>query len=124
MIRDLQYNDGIPEDSRFASYSDFFKDTLKSLNEEEGRAKIRKVRELTKLAEAELGCSVTHLALAWVASHPNTSTVILGATKPEQVVDNLKALDVIPKLTPEILDKIDAILQNKPAATVSDGAKL
>jgi aryl-alcohol dehydrogenase-like predicted oxidoreductase len=46
--------------------------------------------------------------------------VILGASKPEQVVDNLKALDVIPKLTPEILDKIEAILQNKPAPTVSD----
>jgi aryl-alcohol dehydrogenase-like predicted oxidoreductase len=118
--RDLQYNNGIPADSRFAAHSDFFKDTLKSFNEEEGRAKIRKVQELTKLAETELGCNVTHLALAWVARNPNTSTVILGASKPEQVVDNLKALDVIPKLTPDILDKIEAILQNKPAPTVSN----
>jgi len=121
MVRDLQYNNGVPADSRFAAHSDFFKDTLKSLNEEEGLSKIRKVQALSTLAETELGCSVTHLALAWVAKNPNTSTVILGASKPEQVVDNLKALDVIPKLTPEILDKIEAILQNKPAPTVSDG---
>lgn len=67
----------------------------------------------------ELGCTITHLALAWVAKNPNTSTVILGASKPEQVLDNLKALDVIPKLTPEIMDKIEAILENQPAALVS-----
>ncbi|KAG2037557.1 NADP-dependent oxidoreductase domain-containing protein [Suillus americanus] len=121
MIRNLQYNNGVPADSRFAAHSDFFKDTLKSLNEEEGLSKIRKVQQLTTLAETELGCSVTHLALAWVAKNPNTSTVILGASKPEQVVDNLKALDVIPKLTPEILDKIEAILQNKPAPTPTFG---
>ncbi|KAG9309074.1 NADP-dependent oxidoreductase domain-containing protein [Chiua virens] len=110
-----KYNDGIPENSRFAAHSDFFKDTLKSLNEEEGRAKISKVQQLTKFAETELGCSVTHLALAWIAKNPNTSTVILGASKPEQVLDNLKALEVIPKLTPEIVDKIEGILNNKPA---------
>ncbi|KAG1716201.1 hypothetical protein ID866_941 [Astraeus odoratus] len=110
-----KYNDGIPEGSRFAIHTKFFKDTIKSLGEEDGREKIRKVKELNKLAETELGCSVTHLALAWVARNPNTSTVILGATKPEHVVDNLKALDVIPKLTPEILDKIEDILKNKPA---------
>lgn len=66
----------------------------------------------------ELGCSVAHLALAWIARNPNTSTVILGASKPEQVVENLKALDVIPKLTPEILDKIEEILKNKPSPIV------
>lgn len=58
------------------------------------------------------------LALAWIARNPNTSTVILGASKPEQVVENLKALDVIPKLTPEILDKIEEILKNKPSPIV------
>lgn len=68
---------------------------------------------------SELGCKVSHLALAWVAKNTNTSTVILGATSPEQIVDNLKALDVIPKLTPEILAKIEAIVNNKPAPPVS-----
>ncbi|KAI0082324.1 Aldo/keto reductase [Panus rudis PR-1116 ss-1] len=110
-----KYNDGIPPDSRFATNKDFFKDTLDSLTKEEGMKKIEKVKALSKFAEEELGCSVTHLALAWVAKQPGTSTVILGATKPEQIIDNLKALDVIPKLTPEVLDKIEKILENKPS---------
>ena len=67
----------------------------------------------------ELGCKVQHLALAWLAANPNTSTVILGASKPDQVVDNLKALDVIPKLTPAILEKIEEIIQSKPSPVVS-----
>ena len=62
---------------------------------------------------------MAQLALAWVARIPTTSTVILGASKPEQVVENLKALDVIPKLTPTILDEIEQILSNKPAPEVS-----
>ena len=66
----------------------------------------------------ELNCSITHLALAWVAVNPNTSTVILGASKPEQVLDNLQAIEVIPKLTPEIMAKIEAILENKPTPLV------
>lgn len=67
----------------------------------------------------ELGCKVSHLALAWIAKKPYTSTVILGASKPEQVIDNLKALEVIPKLTPEILAKIENILGNEPEPEVS-----
>ncbi|KIJ11347.1 hypothetical protein PAXINDRAFT_177351 [Paxillus involutus ATCC 200175] len=110
-----KYNDGIPEGTRFATHSKFFKGTVDSLQKEDGLTKIRKVNELSTLAEQELGCSVTHLALAWVAKNPNTSTVILGASKPEQVLDNLKALEVIPKLTPEVMDKIEAILDNKSA---------
>jgi aryl-alcohol dehydrogenase-like predicted oxidoreductase len=46
------------------------------------------------MINAELGCKVHHLALAWVAQQPQTSTVILGASRPEQVIDNLKALEV------------------------------
>ena len=67
---------------------------------------------------AELDCKVSQLALAWVARNTNTSSVILGASKPEQVLDNLKALEVIPKLTPDVLAKIDEIVGNKPAPWV------
>jgi aryl-alcohol dehydrogenase-like predicted oxidoreductase len=67
----------------------------------------------------ELQTSIAALALAWVAKNPNTSTVILGASKPEQVLENLKALEVIPKLTPEILEKIEKILDTTPEALVS-----
>lgn len=66
-------------------------------------------------------CSLPNLSsihTPWLAANPNTSTVILGASKPEQVVDNLKALEVIPKLTPEILEKIEKILDNKPSPYV------
>jgi len=58
------------------------------------------------------------LALAWVAKNPNTSTVILGASKPQQIVDNLEALKVLPKLTPELMAKIENILENKPSPVV------
>jgi aryl-alcohol dehydrogenase-like predicted oxidoreductase len=67
----------------------------------------------------ELNTTVSALALAWVARNPNTSTVILGASSQEQLLENLKTVEVIPKLTPEVLEKIEAILGNKPSATVS-----
>ncbi len=66
----------------------------------------------------ELQCSVAALALAWLVRNPNTSTVILGASSPQQVVDNLKAIEVIPKLMPEIMEKIEKILDNKPTPFV------
>lgn len=109
-----KYNDGIPQDSRFATNKEFFSSTVKELETEEGKAKLEKVRKLTKIAE-RLGATATHLSLAWAAKNPNVSTVILGATKIEQVLDNLKALDVIDKLTPEIMEEIEGVLDNKPA---------
>jgi len=109
-----KYNDGIPSDSRLAiekeKQFDVMRDRLKT---PEGQAELAKVRELGDYAK-ELGCSLAHLALAWLAIKPHTSTVILGASKPEQILDNLKALEVMPKLTPEVLDKLDVILGNKP----------
>jgi aryl-alcohol dehydrogenase-like predicted oxidoreductase len=108
-----KYNDGIPQGSRFDLKKDMFNDTIKGLQSEEGKAKIEKVRGLSKIAES-LGCNTTQLSLAWAASNQNVSTVILGATKPEQLLDNLGALDVIDKITPETHSKIEEILQNKP----------
>ena len=62
--------------------------------------------------------------MAWVAINPNTSTVILGASGPEQVTENLKALAVIPKLTPAILETIEEILENKPEPVVCVAVRL
>jgi aryl-alcohol dehydrogenase-like predicted oxidoreductase len=115
-----KYNDGIPEDSRFATNKAFFENTVKELKSEAGQAKLEKVRKLTKIAE-RLDAKVTHLALAWAARNPNVSTVILGATKVEQIVDNLKALEVLDKLTPEIVDEIEAVLDNKPKGVATWG---
>lgn len=63
---------------------------------------------------------MAQLALAWVVKvNPYTCTVILGATKLQQVIEYLGAVDVLPKLTPEIMEKIEKLLNNKPTPTVS-----
>ena len=108
-----KYNDGIPEDSRFATNKAFFENTVKQLKSPEGQAKIEKVKKLTTIAE-RLGGNVTQLSLAWAASNKNVSTVILGATKVEQIHDNCGALKLLPKLTPDVLEEIEKILDNKP----------
>lgn len=108
-----KYNDGIPQGSRFDVLKDNFSDTLKSLQSDEGKAKLEKVRSLTKVAD-KLGCSTATLSLAWAAKNENVSTVILGASKKEQVLENLKALDIVEKITPEVNDEIEKILDNKP----------
>ena len=115
-----KYNDGIPEGSRYANHKEFFSNSVNELQTESGKAKIEKVRKLTKIAE-RLGGNCTQLALAWAASNPNVSTVILGATKVEQIHDNCKALELIPKLTPEVLEEIEKVLDNKPKKAASFG---
>ena len=115
-----KYNDGIPADSRYATNKAFFEEKAKQLESPEGKAKIEKVRKLSAIAE-RLGATVTHLALAWAAKNENVSTVILGATKVEQIIDNLKALPLMDKLTPEIMAEIEAVLDNKPAGALLYG---
>jgi aryl-alcohol dehydrogenase-like predicted oxidoreductase len=106
-------DDGIPEGSRFANNADMMKSRIDSLKTEEGQSKIKRVKELTKIAE-ELGGNTAQLALAWAAANPNVSTVILGATKPEQIVDNCGAMKLLPKLTEDVMARIEKILGNKP----------
>ena len=73
-------------------------------------AAVAKVEKLRPIAD-ELGCTLAQLALAWCTKNPNVSTVITGASKASQVVENFAALDVIPALTPEVLERIDAAVQ-------------
>jgi len=115
-----KYNDGIPEDSRYSTNSTFFANDIENLKGPVGQAKIEKVRKLTAVAE-RLGFKVHQLALAWAAKNPNVSTVILGATKVEQLVDNIKALDLIDLLTPDIMEEIEGILDNKPKSPANYG---
>jgi aryl-alcohol dehydrogenase-like predicted oxidoreductase len=72
-------------------------------------AKIAKVRQLIPIAK-DLGCTLAQLALAWCAKNPHVSTVITGASRPEQVTENMKAQDVVPKLSAEVLSRIDAVV--------------
>jgi aryl-alcohol dehydrogenase-like predicted oxidoreductase len=69
---------------------------------------LAKVGQLMPLA-SDLGCTMAQLALAWCLKNPNVSTAITGATKPAQITENLKALDVLPKLTSEVMAKIEAV---------------
>jgi aryl-alcohol dehydrogenase-like predicted oxidoreductase len=117
-----KYNEGVPEDSRFAQNKGFFENTVKSLQEEEGKQKIAKVRKLTEVAE-RLGGSTASLSIAWCLKNENVSTVILGASRPSQIEENCKALQLLPKLTPEVMEEIEKILDNKPKDAADYGRK-
>jgi len=77
--------------------------------------KHEKVKALKKVAD-DLGVSLSRLSIAWVLKNPNVSTAILGASKTEQLEDNLKALDVLPLLTTEVMERIEVAVANKPVA--------
>ena len=79
----------------------------------EAEEKLKKVAQLANMAK-ELGCTTAQLALAWCLKNPNVSTVITGASRKEQVTDNMQSLPVVEKLTPAVMDAIEEILQNKP----------
>ena len=78
--------------------------------------------QLTEIAE-RLGGTATHLSLAWCVKNNNVSTVILGASKPSQIDDNVKAMKLLPKLTDEVMEEIEKVLGNKPAEPGSFGRK-
>jgi voltage-dependent potassium channel beta subunit len=103
-----KYNKGIPENSRFALEGfDWLRDQW--MIEE----KLMKVRKLTDFA-GELGIPVATLAIAWTIKNPHVTTAILGATKKEQLIENFKALEAYNRLTPEVMQQIDSIMQTKP----------
>ncbi|GET25150.1 aldo/keto reductase [Prolixibacter sp. NT017] len=103
-----KYNDGIPEGSRLDDKKmEWLKNNI--LNDD----KVERVRNLQNVAD-ELGTSLATLSIAWTISNPNVTTAILGATRKQQLEENLKALEVYPKLTPEVKDRIDEIMGTKP----------
>lgn len=104
-----KYNDGIPKGSRFALEGfDWLKERWMMED------KLKKVKKLGELA-AKLGISTAVLSIAWCISNPNVSTAILGATKKQQLLENLKALEAVSLLTPAVHEKIEKIMLNKPA---------
>lgn len=108
-----KYNDGLPDDSRIhlPGY-EWLRDMFTS---EEGQQRIAKVRELSTIA-AELNTTMACMALAWTLKNPNVSTVITGASRVEQVVENMQSLAVVEQLTADIMEKIETVLDNKPEA--------
>ncbi|MEO5724315.1 MAG: aldo/keto reductase [Ilumatobacteraceae bacterium] len=99
-----KYRDGVPPDSRGAleGYG-WLADRLTNADE------LAKVERLRPIAEG-LGCSMAQLAIAWCAVNPHVSTVITGASRASQVVENFAALDVMPLLTVDVLKRIDDAL--------------
>ncbi len=103
-----KYNQGIPEGSRatLPGYDWLRKYVITP-------ERVEKVKELVQVAN-DLSCSMSQLGLAWCLKNPNVSTVITGASRPEQVRENMRAIDVVPALTEDVMARIDTILGNKP----------
>ncbi len=97
-----KYADGVPDDSRAALPQ--YDWLAERLTDPQAHAKVNRLRPIAD----DLGCTLAQLSLAWCASNPHVSTVITGASRPSQVVENFAAISVLPKLTPEVLQRIDA----------------
>lgn len=97
-----KYNKGIPKDSR-AALNDWLKSRM------EDKEKLEKVAALEPIAK-ELGATMSQLALAWCLKNPFVSTVITGASRVEQIHENMKAGEIAEHITPEIMERIDEIL--------------
>ena len=103
-----KYNNGVPEDSRFAIEGfDWLKNRWMK------DSFLEKIKQLSNLAN-ELGISVAQLSIAWCIKNPDVTTAILGATKKEQLLENLKAAAAVEKLSAEIMNRIEDIVQTKP----------
>ena len=106
-----KYNYGIPQDSR--ANLEGFEWLKKRFTSEEAQGQIAKIQELTRVTDA-LGTTLPKLALAWCLKNPNVSSVIIGASRLEQVLENLQALELMAKLDPDVMEQIEKILDNKP----------
>ena len=106
-----KYNNGIPEGTRVSMEG--FGWLRESFEGEIAKQNIEKVKQLIPIAE-DLGVSMPQLALAWCLKNPNVSTVITGASRVEQVIENMKAIDVVPRLDESVQARIEEVLQNKP----------
>ncbi|AIY87954.1 MULTISPECIES: potassium channel beta subunit family protein [unclassified Thermotoga] len=102
-----KYNNGIPEGSRLATFPQVRKWLEEGglLNEKT----FEKLRKLQKIAD-QLGASLPQLAIAWILKNRNVSSVILGVSRPEQLEENLKAVEIKEKLTEDVMKEIEEIL--------------
>ncbi len=106
-----KYNEGIPKGTRLSLPG--YEWLRAEVESEEGRRRIEKVKQLAPIA-SELGCTMAQLAIAWCLKNPYVSTVITGASRKEQVLENMKALEVVALLDDQVMNRIEEVLQNKP----------
>lgn len=110
-----KYVDGVPDDSRLKTSDDpYIQSVIKTVGTETWNAQQAKIKALIKVAE-KLDTDVATLSMAWVLSNKNVSSAITGASRPEQIFQTVKAVDVYRKLTKENLEEIEGIVGNKPA---------
>lgn len=99
-----KYNHGVPPGSRLEhTRFDWMQEKLERLKAQGG---VEVLQQVAAIAE-KLGANLPQLAIAWILKNPNVSSVILGASKPEQLEQNLKALDILDTLNEEIMDEIE-----------------
>ncbi len=106
-----KYNAGIPAGTRLSLKG--YGWLRKRYEGSSAEDKIVKVKKLARLA-SDLEITLPQLALAWCLKNPYVCTVITGASRPQQVVENMKSLDAVRSLTPEVVARIEKILENKP----------
>ncbi len=109
-----KYNEGIPPGTRASleGYGWLREQVITPQN-------IAKVRQLESIAK-ELGCTMAQLALAWARKNENVSTVITGATRPEQVKENIASPEFVSALNEDVVERIEGVLQNKPDLSIGD----
>jgi voltage-dependent potassium channel beta subunit len=102
-----KYSEGIPKNSRLDSPDlAWLRESL--LNQPDGPKQLAAITSLANIAR-ELGTSLPRLAVAWCLKNPHVSSVILGASRVEQLKENLGALDLVGQLTPELMTRIDKV---------------
>ncbi|KAL8177118.1 UNVERIFIED_CONTAM: Voltage-gated potassium channel subunit beta-3, partial [Gekko kuhli] len=106
-----KYEERVPENCRAAMKGyQWLKEKLQS---EDGKKQQAKVKELHPIAE-RLGCTVAQLAIAWCLRSEGVSSVLLGVSSTDQLIENLGSIQVLTQLTPQVVQEIDALLGNKP----------
>ena len=109
-----RFNNGtVPQDSKYAIVGFFldpiYQETL-GWRKNNGADMLQQLKQIAD----DLGCTQVQLATAWTLYNKDVSTSIIGVKRPEHILDNIQALSVLKKLTPEILEKLEEILDNRP----------
>ncbi|XP_061591090.1 voltage-gated potassium channel subunit beta-2-like isoform X2 [Cololabis saira] len=108
-----KYKSGIPPDSRASLKGhQWIQDRIQS---EEGHRQQLKLKELQVIAQ-KISCTLPQLAIAWCLRNDGVNAVLLGASRLDQLVENIRAMQVLPRLSPSLVSEIDSILRNKPCS--------
>jgi voltage-dependent potassium channel beta subunit len=106
-----KYNQGIPQGTRVTLAG--YEWLLETFEDGTAAERIKHVKQLIPLAE-NLGMSMAQLAIAWCMKNPHVSSVITGASKPQQVLENMQVVGFVDRLSADVMDRIEKILENKP----------